>query len=83
MEKNWRLGITFLLPEIKEHIQTVIVFLQIFNGLEGLDYQILLEADFLVNAYEDELPEEAVRTFGDKVFRTEAGRKMLAEMYLE
>ena len=66
-----------------ERICFLIAHHHTYQNVVGLDYQILLEADFLVNAYEDELPEEAVRTFGDKVFRTEAGRKMLAELYLE
>ena len=45
--------------------------------VEGMDYQILLEADFLVNAYEDELSEKARKTFAEKVFRTESGKKLL------
>ena len=30
-----------------------------YNQVDGLDYQILLEADFLVNAYEDQLSPKA------------------------
>ncbi len=53
-----------------------------YHPTDGADHQILLEADFLVNAYEDGLTEEAVRTAGQKLFRTAAGRRYLEEMYL-
>lgn len=52
-----------------------------YQNVEGMDYQILLEADFLVNAYEDELPREAILTFKQKVFRTETGKKLLDTMF--
>ena len=48
-----------------------------YTGIDGPDYQILLEADFLVNAYEDQLDADAIRTFRDKVFRTGSGISLL------
>lgn len=52
-----------------------------YTGVEGEDYRILLEADFLVNAYEDELSTESVCTFRDNVFRTQTGLELLNRMY--
>ena len=52
-----------------------------YTNIDGLDHQILLEADFLVNAYEDELSPAALRSFRDNVFRTESGRKLLQQIY--
>ncbi len=52
-----------------------------YNQADGQDYQILLEADFLVNAYEDQLSPKAIVSFRDKVFRTASGKKLLADMY--
>ena len=52
-----------------------------YDGIDGLDYQILLEADFLVNAYEDQLKPEAIATFRDKVFRTPSGLQLLKDTY--
>lgn len=52
-----------------------------YQNVEGMDYQILLEADFLVNAYEDELPKEAILTFKKNVFRTQTGTKLLESMF--
>lgn len=52
-----------------------------YDAVDGPDYRILIEADFLVNAYEDELPLEACRTALEKVFRTETGTKFLRQMF--
>ena len=48
-----------------------------YKDVEGIDWQILLEADFLVNSYEDQLSENAVRTFEEKVFKTPSGKVLL------
>lgn len=53
-----------------------------YTDIQGLDYQILVEADFLVNAYEDEMDEDAVRTVRNKLFRTQTGIELLDLLYL-
>ena len=52
-----------------------------YDGVDGPDYQILLEADFLVNAYEDGLSARAIRAFRAKVFRTRSGIRLLDAVY--
>ena len=52
-----------------------------YKDVDGADYQLLLEADFLVNAYEDELTAKACKTFREKVFRTTSGTAMLNAVY--
>lgn len=42
-----------------------------YDQIDGLDYQILVEADFLVNLYEDGVTKEAVMHAYNKIFRTE------------
>lgn len=49
---------------------------------DGLDFRILLEADFLVNAYEEGLPQKACRTAGERLFRTQTGKAYLQALYL-
>lgn len=49
-----------------------------YNNITGLDYQILVEADFLVNLYEDGAGEAAILAAKEKIFRTKTGM-----MYLE
>ena len=52
-----------------------------YNNIDGIDYQILVEADFLVNMCEDELSEEALQNAYQNIFRTETGKKICREMY--
>ena len=52
-----------------------------YENVEGLDYRILLEADFLVNAMEDELDKEAIVHFRDKVFETKTGIHLINTMF--
>ena len=53
-----------------------------YANVDGLDCQILLEADYLVNAHEMGQNQQAVESFREKVFRTQAGRKLLNSLYL-
>lgn len=45
--------------------------------VEGLDHQIIIEADYLVNADEGALPAAAIVKFRDDHFRTAAGIRLL------
>ena len=51
------------------------------DQINGMDYQILVEADFLVNLYEDGVTKEAVMHAYNKIFRTEHGKRICAEMF--
>lgn len=53
-----------------------------YQSSEDLAFRILLEADFLVNAFEDKLPRAACETADVQLFRTDAGRRMLHSIYL-
>ena len=52
-----------------------------YTDVEGLDYRILLEADFLVNLHEEKEPMEGIRKAYDEIFRTEAGKKICKAMF--
>lgn len=52
-----------------------------YHDVDGLDYRILLEADFLVNLYEDGLDKKGVQNAYDRVFRTDAGRRICRDMF--
>lgn len=68
-------------PEEAERVCFLIGHHHTYTGVDGLDWQILLEADFLVNAYEDGLSKESIKTFREKVFCTKTGTKLLDIMY--
>lgn len=52
-----------------------------YTAIEGLDYQILVEADFLVNLFENQAPREAIAQALEKIFRTKTGRSLCREMF--
>ena len=45
-----------------------------YTNIDGMDYQILVEADFLVNLYEDSVPKAAAQNALDKIFKTQTGK---------
>ena len=52
------------------------------TNVDGMDYRILLEADFLVNAGEQESYRENVNEFREKVFKTKTGLELLEKMFI-
>ena len=52
-----------------------------YDNIDGMDYQILVEADFLVNLYEDETSDRAKEKAYAHIFKTETGRKIFRKMY--
>lgn len=53
-----------------------------YNEIEGLDYQILVEADFLVNLFEDGSNREAAQKVQKNIFKTNTGTKYLSDLFL-
>lgn len=51
------------------------------NAINGVDYQILIEADYLVNAQENDYSGENARNFAAQYFKTQAGTQMLHAIY--
>ena len=52
-----------------------------YKDIDGLDYQILVEADFIVNLYEDDASAESVKTAFGKIFKTESGKKICTGVF--
>ncbi len=53
-----------------------------YSKIDNIDYQILVEADFLVNIYEDEIKQERIISIKDKYFKTKSGINFLEKLYL-
>ncbi|KIR01278.1 HD superfamily hydrolase [Lachnospiraceae bacterium TWA4] len=49
--------------------------------IDGIDYQILIEADFLVNADESSLKTQAITKFRNLNFKTKTGIELLNTIY--
>ena len=54
-----------------------------YTNMDGIDYQILVEADFLVNLYEDHEPPAARKRAYEVIFRTETGKRLCKQLYPE
>ena len=47
-----------------------------YHSIDGLDYQILVEADFLVNLYEEQISPEGIESTLERIFKTQTGIKL-------
>jgi len=52
-----------------------------YHVCEDMDYQILIEADFLVNLYEDNESPNAIEAVRRNLFKTKSGLKMFDDMF--
>lgn len=62
---------------VKARVSWLVGHHHTYAHVEGLDYQILLEADYLVNSYENHESAEQIETFCRRVFRTPSGIRLL------
>lgn len=69
-------------PRLIERVAYLVGHHHTYTQIDGLDYQILVEADFLVNIYEDDLDEDAAKTAYDRIFKTTTGKEICRAMFL-
>lgn len=67
--------------DVAERVMYLIARHHTYTDIDGKDLQILIEADFIVNLYEDNASENAVRTAYEKIFVTESGKKILKDSF--
>lgn len=53
-----------------------------FTGIEGIDWQILIEADYIVNASESGFGRESLESFLQKIMKTESGKRLLQTVFM-
>lgn len=66
---------------VTERVCYLVAHHHTYTDVDGLDYQILLEADFLVNLYENHNTTEEIRSVRDKLFRTKTGTELCSIMF--
>ena len=64
-----------------ERVKYLIAHHHTYDAIDGIDYQILVEADFLVNILEDGLAKEAALQAYQNIFKTESGKNICQEMF--
>ena len=52
-----------------------------YDRIDGQDYQILVEADFLVNLYEDDVNRHAIEQAYRNIFKTKTGKDIFCRMF--
>ena len=52
-----------------------------FIGIDGIDYQILVEADYIANATENGYSQQNVKNFMQKVMKTESGIRIVKSIF--
>ena len=67
--------------DISKRIQYLIAHHHTYDHVDGIDYQILIEADFLVNIMEDHLSKEDAKKAYDRIFKTDCGKTICREMF--
>ncbi len=67
--------------ELADRVCWLIAHHHTYKDITGADHRILVEADFLVNLFEEHESAEAVRRARDRIFRTKTGKHILDAMY--
>ena len=67
--------------EVIERVSYLVGHHHSYDQIEGMDYQILIEADYIVNAYESEYSKENIENFIEKVMKTDSGKRITREVF--
>ena len=68
--------------EVIERVSYLVAHHHTYSNIDGIDYQILVEADFLVNLYESQKDKDTIQNTYSKIFKTESGRKLCSQMFM-
>lgn len=67
-------------PNVTDRICYLVGHHHTYTDIDGIDYQILVEADFLVNVEEEHMDQKKIRSVYEKIFQTETGKQYLTEL---
>ena len=67
--------------DMAERVAWLIAHHHSYSSIREIDHQILVEADFLVNIYEDEIGPAEVASVREKIFKTRTGMTFLNRIY--
>jgi HD superfamily phosphodiesterase len=68
--------------DVEERVFYLISNHHSYDKIDGIDFQILVESDFLTNIYEDNMQKSAIENIKKKIFKTRTGVILLEKMYL-
>lgn len=64
-----------------ERVKHLIGHHHTLTGIDGLDYQILIEADYIVNAAEQGYSRENIQDFLERFAKTDAGKRLIKSTF--
>lgn len=64
-----------------ERVKYLIAHHHTYDAIDGIDYQILVEADFLVNYFENHSETDTIKKSVKKIFKTGTGIRIATEMF--
>lgn len=68
-------------PEIIERVCFIISQHHTFTAIDGIDFQLLVESDFLVNSIEDHMTDHQIINFARNIFKSESGLMYLKLLF--
>jgi len=68
-------------PAVVDRVCFIISKHHTFTAIDGIDFQLLVEADFLVNASEEDISDLQIRNFAKNIFKSETGYKFLQMLF--
>ena len=71
----------FVDAEVVDRVCFIISKHHTFSAIDAIDFQLLVEADFLVNSVEEEVSPEGVRKFVALNFKSESGRTVIGNLF--
>lgn len=69
--------------ELVQRVSYLVGHHHTYDPIDGMDYQILVEADFLVNLFENETSRKPAEMALERIFKTETGKEICKTMFLE
>ena len=68
--------------DVIEQVCYIIAHHHTYDNIDTLPYQILVEADFIVNCYEHNDTLQTIQSVYDKIFQTKSGKQLFHTMFL-
>lgn len=72
---------TGMTPEQIDRVAFLVGHHHTLTGIDGMDYQILIEADYIANASENGYSRQNVESFMEKLMRTDGGKKLACAVF--
>jgi HD superfamily phosphodiesterase len=69
-------------PNALERICFIIGNHHSYQNIDGIDFQIIVEADFLVNIYEDDITKKSIESIRNNYFKTKTGISIIESVYI-